>query len=222
MSASHAIASAHLDLVVRHWADLHQLRTARPHDAWPPASLQAYLRTVDEYDPADRSAPVRLHVIDTIRTVEAVLVALADQIAARVQSSPVSPAPADWAARGWSPADRDRRNALAAADSADLARWPYTGTRTAPQAAVWLAARVRGDVGPFRPLTGAELDEITRTAAGAAERVEHALGIRRRSVGTGRACGCGAELLLEGGDGRPPSLVCRACARSLTLDCAAA
>ncbi|MFF4576893.1 hypothetical protein ACFY15_00550 [Streptomyces sp. NPDC001373] len=210
-------AIAALQLVVRHWDDLHELRTARPHDAWPPASLQAYLRTVEEYDPADRSAPVRLHVVDTIRVVEAVLVALADQIAARVQSSPVGPAPADWAARGWTTADRDRRNALSAADAADPARWPFVGTRTGRQAAVWLAARVRGDVGPFRPLTGAELDEVTRVAAGAAERVEHALGIRRRSVGTGRACGCGNELLLEGGDGRPPSLVCRACDRSLTL-----
>jgi hypothetical protein len=162
-------ATTQLALITRHWADLHALRTARPHDAWPPASLQAYLRTVEEYDPSDRSAPVRLHVVDTIRTVEAVLVPLADRVAARVQASVVSPAPADWAARGWLAADRDRRNALSAKDSADPARWQYTGTRTGLQAAAWLAARLRAVPGPFRPLNLVEVEEIGRAAEGAAE-----------------------------------------------------
>ncbi|MFD4934472.1 hypothetical protein [Streptomyces virginiae] len=213
MTTNTTPALAQLDLIATHWTDLHQLRTARPHDAWPPASLQAYLRTVEEYDPADRSAPVRLHVIDTIRTVELVLIPLADRVAARVQRPVINTA----TGRGWSDDLHRQAALLSAKDSANPARWQYLGVRTGRQAAAWLAARLRAVPGPFRPLNLREVEEIERAAEGAAERVEHALGIRRRTVGTGRPCGCGTELLLEGGDGRPPTLVCPACERTLTL-----
>ncbi|MFD4738698.1 hypothetical protein ACFWNQ_15195 [Streptomyces virginiae] len=218
MTTNTTTALAQLDLIAAHWTDLHQLRTARPHDAWPPASLQAYLRTVEEYDPSDRSAPVRLHVIDTIRTVELVLIPLADHIASRIQRPVINAA----TGKGWSDDLHRQAALLSARDSADPTRWQYTGTRTGQHAAQWLAARLRQQPGPFRPLNLREVEEIQHIAAGAAERVEHALGIRRRTVGTGHICGCGGELFLEGGDGRPPTLVCDACARSLTLADAAA
>lgn len=204
-------ATAHLQTVVRHWQDLHALRTAKPHDAWPPPSLNAYLRTVEEYDPADRSAPVRLHVIDTIRMVEAALVTLADQTAAQIQRPAISHAPYR---NTWALEDRARRNELADADAADPRRWQYTGQRTGEQAASWLLARLNGEPGPFRPLNGAQLLRIATVAEGAAERVEHALGLTRRTVPTNRACACGGTLLLEGGDGRPPAIRCEDCGRA--------
>ncbi|MFE9462371.1 hypothetical protein ACFYNW_01585 [Streptomyces virginiae] len=41
MTTSTATTLAQLDLIAGHWTDLHPLRTARPHDAWPPASRDA-------------------------------------------------------------------------------------------------------------------------------------------------------------------------------------
>ncbi|MCZ7413133.1 hypothetical protein [Streptomyces sp. WMMC897] len=208
-----ALATAlHLHTIHRHWNDLAELAATRAGDAWPPASLNAYLRTVEEYDPMDRSAPVRLHILDTIRTVEAVLVDTADRTAAQVQRPAMSHAPRDT---GWTPADRAARDQVADADAADPRRWQYHGQRTGAQAADWLARRVLGTGGgPFRPLTAAEQHHIATVAAGAAERVEHALGLTRRTVEiTGRRCACTGRLYLHGGDGRTPEIVCSGCGR---------
>lgn len=199
----------HLQLIAEHWADLQALRTTRPHDPWPPASLNAYLRGLDEYDPADRNAPVRLHIVDTIRSVESVLVDIADQTAAQIQRPAMSHAPADWP-----PADRARRDQLADTDAADPRRWHYTGQRTAPQAAAWLTDRLDDRPGPFLPLTAAQRHHIAGIAAGAAQRVEHALGLTRRTAPLRQSCACGGQLLLEGGDGRPPAIRCEACGRA--------
>jgi hypothetical protein len=199
----------HLQLIAAHWADLHALRTSRPHDAWPPPSLNHYLRSLEEYDPADRNAPVRLHVIDTITIVQTVLVDLADQTAAQIQRPAMSHAPADWPQ-----ADRARRDQLADQDAADPRRWRYIGQRTAVEAAHWLAARLNDQPGPFTPLTGAQRHHIAGIAATAAQRVEHALGLARRAAPLKQACACGGTLLLEGGDGRPPSIHCEACGRA--------
>lgn len=203
-------AVQHLQLVVHHWQDLHALRTTRPHDAWPPPSLQTYLRTVDEYDPQDRSAPVRLHVVDTIRAVEGALLDLADQTAATAQR-PVIHAPA--AGRGWSDDAHRQALLLAARDAADPRRWQYTGARTAPAAATWLTARLANHPGPFRRLTDGQRERIALIAAGAADRVQHALGTARRTAALGRDCACGGGLILEGGDGQPPAVVCQSCGR---------
>lgn len=203
-------AVQNLQLITRHWGDLHALRTARPHDAWPPPSLQTYLRTVDEYDPADRSAPVRLHVVDTIRAVEGALTDLADQTAATAQR-PVIHAPT--AGQGWSDDAHRQALLLAARDAADPRRWHYTGARTAPAAAIWLCARLLADPGPFRRLTDGQRERIALIAAGAADRVQHALGTARRTAPLGRDCACGGGLLLEGGDGQPPVVRCEACGR---------
>ncbi|MEU9606170.1 hypothetical protein [Streptomyces sp. NPDC048057] len=205
-----------LQTIARLWPDLLQQRTTRPHDAWPPSSLQTYLRTVEEYDPADRSAPVRLHIIDTIRTITVALVDTADQIAAQVQRQPMSDAPANWPAT-----DRTRRNALAHEDRQDPARWPYTGTRTAPAAALWLHARIVGAPGPCTALTGPQHDRIAHVADHAAQRLTHALGTSRRTIPTGRTCGCGGELLLDGGDGHPPVIRCGWCSARTAAPAAA-
>lgn len=210
MTTTVTTAVQNLQLVVRHWGDLAELRTARPHDAWPPASLNAYLRTVEEYDPADRSAPVRLHVIDTIRAVESALVDLADQTAATVQR-PVIHAPT--AGQGWSDDAHRQALLLAARDSADPRRWQYTGARTAPDAAIFLFSRLLDLEGPFRPLTQPQRERIATVAAGAADRVQHALGTARRTAPLGRSCACGGSLLLEGGDGQPPVVRCESCGR---------
>ncbi|MFD7978868.1 hypothetical protein [Streptomyces sp. NPDC059071] len=196
-----------LQLVDRHWNDLQALRTSRPHDAWPPPSLQTYQRTIEEYDPADRSAPVRLHITDTMRAVEAALVDLADQIAADVQR----PVIGATLGRGWTDEAHKQAVLLSARDSADTRRWQLVGTRTAPEAARWLHDRVQGAPGPFRPLTAAHRERIALVAAGAAERVEHALGISRRTTPTGHTCACGGQLLLHGGDGNPPAITCDTC-----------
>ena len=199
----------HLQTVVTHWQDLEGLRTTRPHDAWPPPSLNTYLRTLDEYDPQDRSAPVRLHIVDTIRTVEAALLTLADQTASDVQR------PAVTRIRSAGPGDTVglRLATMSLADAADPARWHYTThpTRTAPHACVWLQHRLQGAPGPFRPLLGLHHDRIATVAQGAAQRVEHALGLTRRETPIGRACACGGGLVLEGGDGRPPAMRCGSC-----------
>lgn len=206
-------ATAHLQLVVNHWPDLHALRTSRPHDAWPPPSLNTYLRSLEEYDPADHNTPMRLHVVDVARTVEAALVDLADQTAATIQRPVFSTS----IGRGWSDDIHRAALLLAARDSASPHRWRYHGQRTAPEAAAWLLARVEGRDGPFRPLNRAQLDRITTVAAGAAERITHALGISRRTHPLTDPClHCRGHLELHGGDGHPPAVKCADCGRTWT------
>lgn len=202
----------HLQAVVDNWPDLQRAVTTKPHDAWPPASVNQYLRGLDEYDPADRNAPLRLHILDTARTVELALVELADQVAADVQRPIFSCA----IGRGWSDEIHRAAVLLAAKDSADQRRWQYHGTRTAPQAATWLTTRLTGEDGPFRPLNDLHRARITTIAADAAERVSHALGTGRRTHPLTQPCPhCREEQLqIQGGDGQPPAVKCTACGRT--------
>jgi hypothetical protein len=202
----------HLQTVVDHWADLEELRTSKPHDAWPPASLNRYLRTVEEADPADGNAPVRLHVLDTLRTVEVALLTLADQVASDVQR----PAAAQVRSAGANDPIGLRLSTAALADQADPSRWHYRShpTRTAPLAAVWLQMRLTGVSGPFRPIGDLRRERIAAVAQTAAERVSHALGLARRVQPLGQSCACGGGLELHGGDGRPPEVKCDGCGRT--------
>jgi hypothetical protein len=202
----------HLQTVVTHWQDLEDLRTTRPGDPWPPASLNRYLRTLDEYDPADGNSPLRLHVVDTIRAVESSLLTVADQVASSIQR----PAVSRVRSAGAGDVVGLRLATAALADAVDPSRWRYTQhpTRTAPYAAVWLQHRVAGAPGPFRPLGALLLDRIATVAETAAQRVEHALGLSRRVQPIGRTCACSGELVLEGGDGRPPVVRCAGCGRT--------
>lgn len=206
--------AAHLTVVIRHFRDLEDLATTKPHDAWPPPSLQTYLRTPEEYDPADRQAPVRLHVIDTARHITRELVHAADRIAADIQRTSMSHAPRD---AGWTPTDRALRDAIADDDAADPRRWRFVGTRTAPDAARWLHARWQREPGPFEPLTLAHRFRIATVAAGCAEHIEHALGLARRRAALHQPCSCGGTLELHGGDGTTPAIICANCGRTWRL-----
>src|SRR5579884_3218027 len=92
-------AADHLATVIRHWPDLAEALAARQADTWPPT--MGIARIIDAEDremaaaerAADRNpeqigvrpAPLRIHILDTMRTVEAALVHLADQVAADIQ-----------------------------------------------------------------------------------------------------------------------------------------
>lgn len=145
-----------------------------------------------ERDPiqlGDRPVPVRLHILDTMRVVEAALVRCADDIAAAAQRAPIA-RPVACKANGSTyrslreariaHQDRQRQVQLALADQRDPRRWKYTGQRTASYAALWLLARVERVPGPCRRITEAEEARIGKVAAGAADRIERALDIAAR------------------------------------------
>lgn len=224
-------AAVHLRTVALHWTDLHDAvgqptiigafgrglrgylaalddadqQEARAHQA-------AHLRSL-ERDPiqlGDRPTPVRLHILDTMRAVEAALTETADQIAAAVQRAPMPAAPSSWPA-----ADRERRNQLARADIADPRRWRWTGRRRpAPYTALWLLARVEGKGGgPFRTLTVVEVEQIGAVAAGAAARIERALDIAAQRRTLEQRHECGGRIDVHGGEGRLPVAHCTGCGR---------
>lgn len=169
----------------------------------------------EERDPAqigERPVPLSLFILDTMRDVEAALTETADQIAASVQRPPMPFAPSSWPA-----GDRERRNQLARADTADPRRWRWTGQRRpAPYTALWLLARVERRPGPFRELTVLEQEQIGTVAAGAAARVEQALDIAAQRRTLEQRHDCGGRIDVHGGEGRPPVAHCTGCGRIWT------
>ncbi|MFF5670287.1 hypothetical protein ACFY8S_09140 [Streptomyces hygroscopicus] len=238
-------ATAHLQLVIDRWADLADALTARQQTTWPPTMgitrivLDEDARaahTAERLDtapdaPGTRPIPLDLDIYDTMRDVENQLVHLADVIASQIQRPPMAPGPRG---AGWTPAEIARRDQLAAADAADPRRWtwphlaedaedhrrpPSPGrerlARTAIGAAAWLAGRVENRPGPFLPLGPTRAAQITAVAAAAAERVEAALRIARRSAAVDWPCpACRGQLEVHGGDGQPPAIRCTDCGRS--------
>ncbi|WP_030747557.1 hypothetical protein [Streptomyces sp. NRRL F-5135] len=115
----------------RHWDDLTDALTARTGTTWPPPAvptathdptsdhaeaatwraeaLRALERRPDQ--PGWTAAPLRLGILDTIRTVEAGLLELADQIAGQVQRPLITPAPPRRAPRARSAAPAQLRPA---------------------------------------------------------------------------------------------------------------
>lgn len=94
-------ARANLALVRSHWGDLRDALEAEQAPVWPPTNLVDYLRALDEanaealrtdaiaerlernpYALGERPVPLRLTILDTILSVEADLLATADQVAA--------------------------------------------------------------------------------------------------------------------------------------------
>ncbi|MEU0667163.1 hypothetical protein ABZ508_02700 [Streptomyces lavendulocolor] len=231
-------AATHLRQIARTWPRLTDALDEQPAPAWPPhMGIAALLTDPDDDDVPQRGArdgsgtgecptPIRLEIVDLMTHVETRLVALADAIAATNQRSQIQPAPANRrtaiAPRVWTAADRHRRDKLAAADATDPQRWRLTGHRTATYAALWLCARVEGIRGPQTPLTEQQRHLITRTAAAAVDRIDRALQLARLARATGETCACGGELLIEGGDGQPPTLRCGRCERSITAALTAA
>ncbi|MHC3392068.1 hypothetical protein ACLQ2E_21775 [Streptomyces lavendulocolor] len=232
-------AATHLRTIARTWPRLTDALDQAPAPAWPPHMGVAALLTdhqgddgVPERGARDGSGtgecptPIRLEIVDLMTHVETRLVALADAIADANQRTAVQPAAANrrtlHAPRVWTAADRHRRDRLAAADATDPQRWRYTGQRTATYAALWLCARVEGIRGPQTPLTDHQRHLIDRTATAAVDRIERALQLARLARATGETCACGGELLIEGGDGQPPTLRCGRCERSITAALTAA
>lgn len=223
-------AATDLRTIALTWPDLHAALGAPAVIGGFGRGLTAYFNTVDALDPDEveaighrraatrfleqdahllgqRPIPIRLHVYETMRTIEAALTECADQIAAVVQRSPMSPAP-----RSWPATDRARRDRLAHADTIDLRRWRYTGTRTAQYAALWLLARVQGGPGPFRPLDGAQQQHIAQVAAGARHRVEQVLDTGAETAALTTPCpDCGGIITVYGGAGASPLANCDRC-----------
>lgn len=233
-------AATHLRTVALHWTDLHEA-------AGQPAvvngfglGLRGYLARLDaadaeqleyerhqaahlrslERDPiqlGNRPVPVRLHILDTMRAVEAALIACADDIARTAQRAPISvPAArkADYASLREARIayeDRQRRTELALADERDPRRWRYTGRRTAPFAALWLLARIERAPGPCRRITDDEEQRIGNVAAGAAARVERALDIAAQRRTLEQLHSCGGAIDVHGGEGRAPLAHCTGC-----------
>lgn len=225
-------AASNLRTIARTWPHLTDALDQQPTPAWPPVmGVAALLAERDDDGVPERGArdgsgtgecptPIRLEIVDLMTHVETRLVTLADAIADANQRSQIQPAAANRrtlaAPRVWTPADRHRRDRLAAADATDPQRWRYTGHRTATYAALWLCARIDGIRGPQTPLTDHQRHLIDHTATDALDRIERALQLVRLARATGETCACGGSLLIEGGDGQPPTLRCGTCQRSIT------
>jgi hypothetical protein len=239
-------AATHLRTIALHWADLHEaagqpvtvgafglglkgylarLDQADAEQIEYERHQAAYLRSL-ERDPiqlGDRPVPVRLHLLDTMRTVETALIQCADDIAHATQRAPIAGPTARRTAvapyltqreADIAAADRRRRAELAHADLADPRRWRYTGgRRTAPHAALWLLARIERAPGPCRPITDVEEQRIGTVAAGAAVRVERALDIAAQQRTLEQPCACGGRIDVHGGEGRAPLAHCTGCGR---------
>ncbi|MFK0124911.1 hypothetical protein ACIQSP_16540 [Streptomyces nigra] len=237
--------ATHLRTIALHWTDLHEAAGQPVQVGAFGLGLRGYLARLDqadaeqleyerhqaahlrslERDPiqlGDRPSPVRLHILDTMRAVEAALIACADDIAHAAQRAPI-PMPtarrADY--RSMREAriayeDRQRRVQLALADARDPKRWRYTGQRTAPYAALWLLARVERAPGPCRRITEQEEQRIGTVAAGAAARIERALDIAAQRRTLEQRCTCGGAIDVHGGEGRVPVAHCTGCGRIWT------
>ena len=233
-------AATHLRTIALHWTDLHEAAGQPVQVGAFGLGLRGYLARLDqadaeqieyerhqaahlrslERDPiqlGDRPVPVRLHILDTMRVVEAALVACADDIARQVQRAPISMPTARTADyRTLREAriayeDRQRRTELALADQHDPRRWRYTERRTATYAALWLLARVLRAPGPCQRITEEHEQHIGNVAAGAAARVERALDIAAQRRTLAEPHGCGGEIDVHGGEGRQPLAHCTGC-----------
>ncbi|MDX3019887.1 hypothetical protein [Streptomyces acidiscabies] len=232
--------ATHLRAIAIHWADLHEAAGQPAVVGGFGQGLKGYLARLDaadaeqleyerhqaahlrslERDPiqlGDRPVPVRLHILDTMRAVEAALVDCADDIARTAQRAPISvPAArkADYRTlreARIAAAERQRQTELARADEIDPRRWRYTSRRTAPYAALWLLARIERAPGPCRRITDAEEERIRKVAAGAVDRVERALDIAAQRRTLEQRHDCGGAIDVHGGEGRAPVAHCTGC-----------
>jgi hypothetical protein len=240
-------AAIHLQYVIDNWSDLTDMLTTHHGAPWPPAGRMAdqiaamkaadatpeeiteasgYVRAARrlaeraDSDPTalgESPVPIRLAILDTMHRVQADLLHCADVLATEVQRPVMPKAPSHWL-----PADREKRDKLAAADSADARRWNWrsTKTRTAVYAAAWLLARVDGPVaGPFLRLTTVQIRQVQGVAKAAAGRIEQALDLVQHVQPVDRPCPqCGGELVVASGDGELPVVTCFGCRQTWTLE----
>ncbi|MFF2954317.1 hypothetical protein ACFVVU_23605 [Kitasatospora sp. NPDC057965] len=204
--------TTHTDLlhIATQWLALRELLDARTPTTWPPtmgirhtltdeqdeqqhyeAALERAERTATA--PGERPAPLRVSVLDTITELESELLALADEIAGAVQRPAFT-----TQVRGASPLDDVARSLalMGLKDQQDARRWRFNMVgRTGETAARWLAARIAGADGPFRPLSDQQRARIGLTATSVRRRLDQALGDRpaEDAQPTGRQCTCGAD-----------------------------
>ncbi|MGW3166960.1 hypothetical protein ACWC9Q_29700 [Streptomyces sp. NPDC001142] len=222
----HATAH-HLDTITERWPTLQEAAGTRPATTWPPAMGISRLISEEERQtladeradtnpdaPGPRPTPIDVDVLDVMTTIETGLVTTADWLADRVQR-PAFQAPTG---RGWSDEVHQTAALLAVADAADPRRWKFTGQRDVPTAARWLAGRFRDEPGPFRALDDGERQAVAEVARMGAELVARALGDARRTTPVPHPCPvpCGGQLVIEGGDGEPPTVRCENCGRTWT------
>jgi len=227
-------ATTHLQYLIDSWPHLTEMLTTRHGSTWPPAmGVQHLLAGTDDAEAAAEEraalrlaeradsrytlgaspAPIRLQVVDVMRTVEADLVYLADTLAQEIQRPVMRRAPSHWL-----PTDRELRDKLVAEDEADPRRWRYRQHRTAPFAAVWLAARTEGQPGPFLRLTTEQTRRIEAVGGTAAGRVRRALDAVRTAQVLDQPCPlCGGALGMASGDGGVPLVACFGCRQEWTL-----
>ena len=222
--------ATHLQICAMHWTDLRDaLGQPAVHNGFG-IGLRGHLAALEDADRTlmdaalarmderadsspdalgQRPVPLRIAVLDTMRTVEADLLDCADQIASSSQRPVMSPLP-----DGYPPADRRRRELLVIQDRHDPRRWSWTKTRpAAPYAALWLLARVQGAPGPFRSLTVLQHDHIAGVARTAAGQVERALDIAAQRRTLEQRHDCGGKIDVHGGSGRAPVAHCTSCGR---------
>lgn len=226
----------HLHHVLNHWTDLQTALGTQQADTWPPvmgiARLHDHLKATEdavEQRALERSpeqlgataAPLRIAVLDTMTELDRRLVDVADSIASAVQRVPTTRAPVRVAGPGDDIALQLKT--LILRDEADERRWSFTDPRrrTAPYAAAWLLARHDGAPGPFAKLTGVHQDQIADAARRAADQIDQALEMARRTQVLERPCPhCRGVLRVEGGDGQVPTVKCRGCGRRWTGEAA--
>lgn len=234
-------AASDLRTIALAWTDLHTALGAPNVIGGFGRGLHSYLTLADALDPEEieaighrraavrfleqdahllgqRPIPIRLHVYEVMRTVEAALVEVADRTARAVQRHPIQPPAPRRAAYAKTRADRvmwadhAQRIEAARADAFDPRRWRYTGTRTAPYAALWLLGRVTGRPGPFRPLDEQQARHIKHVALKARHRIEQALDTGAETAQLAPPCpDCGGTITVHGGAGSSPLANCAQC-----------
>lgn len=220
-------AARDLQAIIDSWPHLADMLTTRHGTTWPPAmGIQHTLNSDDDQTAADERAalrlaeradsrytlgaspaPIRLTIVDIIRTVEPDLVYCVDVLAQEIQRPVMRAAPAHWL-----PEDRERRDKLRAEDANDPRRWRYREHRTAPHAAAWLLARIEARPGPFLPLGPTHVRRIAAAAGAAHAQIRRGLDGDRTAQVVDRPCPlCGGTLGMSSGDGGAPLVVCFGC-----------
>lgn len=210
MNTTVTTTATQLRTVADLWPDLTTALGDRTQHAWPPPTLRQYLNTLDQHDAEElearrwkaaylrslerspdqlgaRPVPISIPILDTMRTVEAVLHETATQIAATNQLSTSRPHPH---------------------------RWHYTGQpRDAAWTALWLAARADNMFWPGRALTEPQKRHLGHIAREALHRVEQALdlAVEQRELDADHTCPCGGRIVITGGAGDQPTARCKQC-----------
>ncbi|MFJ6616660.1 hypothetical protein ACIQOW_03625 [Kitasatospora sp. NPDC091335] len=219
-------STTHTDLthIADQWPTLRELLEARTPRTWPPAGRMAdHQRDLDDAPddaevlaqqaaaeraertalaPGERPAPLRVAILDTLTELEGELLALADEIAGAVQRPAFT-----TTFRSASPLDDVARSLALAGlkDQQDSRRWRFNmARRSGETAAAWLAARIAGAAGPFRPLSDQQRARIASVATAARRRLDRTLGDHETTrTRVHVTCGCGGQLEMLTGAGEP-------------------